>query len=65
MQEILAKYAHELQYSKQNGKLENAMSIIMAYKNDLIMDDVMEYMIAGYFANNYFYEKTENLIEEN
>jgi len=64
IQEILAKYAHELQYSKQNGKLENAMSIIMAYKNDLIMDDVMEYMIAGYFSNNYFYEKTETINKE-
>ena len=65
IQEILAKYAHELQYSKQNGKLENAMSIIMAYKNDLIMDNVMEYMIAGYFADNYFYEKKETINEEN
>jgi len=28
------------------------------------MDSVKEYLIAGYFADNYFYEKTQNLEEK-
>jgi CRISPR-associated protein Csh1 len=62
--DIFQKYAHEIRYSSQNGKVENAVSIIQNYKEDLEMDNVKEYLIAGYFADNYFYEKTETL-EEN
>ena len=62
--DIFQKYAHEFRYSSQNGKVENAVSIIQSYKEDLKMDSVKEYLIAGYFADNYFYEKTEKLEEE-
>jgi hypothetical protein len=62
--DIFQKYAHEIRYSRKNGKVENAVSIIQNYKDDLEMDSVKEYLIAGYFADNYFYEKTETL-EEN
>ena len=62
--DIFQKYAHELKYSSQNRKIENAVSIIQSYKEDLEMDSVKEYLIAGYFADNYFYKKTEEL-EEN
>ena len=63
--EIFNKYAHEFRYSRKNGKVENAISIIRTYKDDLEMDTVKEYLIAGYFADNYFYEKTQNSEEEN
>ncbi len=63
--EIFNKYAHEFSYSRSNGKVENAISIIQSYKEDLEMDRFKEYMIAGYFSDNYFYEKTETLNEEN
>lgn len=59
--EIFNKYAHELQYNKYNGKVENAISIIQTYKEDLNMDSVKEYLIAGYFVNNYFYENKDKL----
>ena len=62
--DIFQKYAHEFRYSKRNGRLENAISIIQSYKDDLEMDRVKEYLIAGYFSDNYFYQKVENL-EEN
>ena len=57
--EVFSKYAHEIKYSSLNGKVENAISIIETYKDDLEMDKVKEYLIAGYFADNYFYEKKE------
>ncbi|CAA6816311.1 MAG: Unknown protein [uncultured Sulfurovum sp.] len=60
--EIHRKYAHELKFDR---KYDNAMSMIMTYRDDLKMDEVTEYMIAGYFSNNYFYEKTETINEEN
>ena len=63
--EIFNKYAHEFRYSRSNGKVENAISIIQSYKEDLEMDRFKEYMMAGYFSDNYFYEKTETLNEEN
>ncbi|XOB62068.1 hypothetical protein ACMC56_15940 [Campylobacterota bacterium DY0563] len=47
--EIHRKYAHELKYDK---RYDNAMSIIQTYQDTLDMDSVMEYMIAGYFADN-------------
>jgi len=62
--EIFNKYSHEFRYSRNNGKVENAISIIQNYKEDLEMDKVKEYIIAGYFADNYFYEKTDKLNEE-
>ena len=62
--EIFAKYAHEFRYSRSNGKVENAISIIQTYREDLVMDEVKEYMIAGYFADNYFYEEKDKLDEE-
>jgi len=64
IQEVLSKYAHELQYNKKNGKLENAMSIIMTYRDDLEMDDVMEYMIAGYFSDNQIQYQNNNIGED-
>lgn len=64
IQEVLSKYAHELQYNKKNGKLENAMSIIMTYRDDLKMDDVMEYMIAGYFSDNQIEYQNNNIGED-
>ena len=62
--EIFNKYAHEFKYNRTNGKVENAISIIRTYKDDVEMDSVKEYLISGYFADNYFYEKTEQLEEE-
>jgi len=59
--EMFAKYAHEFRYSQSNGKVENAISIIQTYREDLVMDKVKEYMIAGYFADNYFYEEKDKL----
>jgi CRISPR-associated protein Csh1 len=47
--EVHRKYAYELRLDR---KYDNAMSIILSYKDDLEMDDVMEYMMAGYFADN-------------
>ncbi len=63
--EIFNKYSHEFKYNRSNGKVENAISIIQNYKEDLKMDEVKEYMIAGYFSDNYFYEKKQTLNEEN
>jgi len=61
MWEIHRKYAHELKFDK---KYDNAMSIIMTYRDDLEIEDVMEYMIAGYFSNNQIKYQNDN-IEEN
>lgn len=47
--EIHRKYAHKLKFKK---RYDNAMSIIQTYQDNLDMDSVMEYMIAGYFADN-------------
>lgn len=47
--EIHRKYAHELKFRK---RYDNAMSIIQTYKDGLRIEKVMEYMIAGYFAQN-------------
>ena len=49
MWETHRKYAHELKFDK---KYDNAMSIVMTYRDDLEMESVMEYMIAGYFSDN-------------
>lgn len=62
--EIFQKYAHEISYNSNNGKVENVMSIIRTY-DEIEMDDFQEYLISGYFADNYFYEKTKKLNEEN
>ena len=54
--EVHRKYAHELKFYK---RYDNAMSIIQTYKDDLNMDEVMEYMIAGYFAKNQILNQTQ------
>lgn len=61
MWEIHRKYAHELKFDK---KYDNAMSIVMTYRDDLEMESVMEYMIAGYFSGNQIKYQDNNL-EEN
>ncbi|AFL68255.1 hypothetical protein [Sulfurospirillum barnesii] len=61
MCEVHRKYAHALKFDKRYG---NAMSMILTYKDDLVMDSVMEYMIVGYFANNQI-KYQDNTIEEN
>ena len=60
MWEIHQKYAHELKFYKQ---YDNAMSMVMTYRDDLEIEDIMEYMIAGYFSNNQL--KYQDKIEEN
>ena len=62
--EIFQKYAHEISYNSSNGKVENAMSIIRNY-DEVNMDKIQEYLISGYFADNYFYEKKETINQEN
>ncbi len=62
--EVFQKYAYEISYNSSNGKVENAMSIIRNY-DEVNMDKVQEYLISGYFADNYFYEKTKTINEEN
>jgi len=54
--EVHRKYAHEL---KPYRRYDNAMCIIQSYKNELNMNDVMEYMIAGYFAKNQILNQTK------
>lgn len=54
--EVHRKYAHELKFYKQ---YDNAMSIIQTYKDNLNIDDVMEYMVAGYFAKNQILNQTQ------
>lgn len=54
--EVHRKYAHELKFYK---RYDNAMSIIQTYKDSLNMDDVMEYMVAGYFAKNQILNQTQ------
>jgi CRISPR-associated protein Csh1 len=61
--DIFQKYAHEIRYSSQNGKVENAVSIIQNYKDDLEMDSVKEYLIAGYFSNNQIRYQDNNTEE--
>ena len=58
MWEIHQKYAHELKFYKQ---YDNAMSMVMTYRDDLEMEDVMEYIIAGYFSNNQLKYQDNNL----
>jgi CRISPR-associated protein Csh1 len=60
MWEIHRKYAHELKFDK---KYDNAMSMIMSYRDDLEIEDVMEYMIAGYFSNNQIRYQDNNIEE--
>lgn len=61
--EVHRKYAHEL---KSDKRYDNAMSIILSYKDDLNMDSVMEYMMAGYFANNQIkYQNNQTQENEN
>lgn len=54
--EVHRKYAHELKFYK---RYDNAMSIIQTYKDSLNMDDVMEYVVAGYFAKNQILNQTQ------
>jgi CRISPR-associated protein Csh1 len=58
--EIHRKYAHELKFDK---KYDNAMSMIMSYRDDLQIEDMMEYMIAGYFSDNQIQYQNNNLEE--
>ena len=61
--EVHRKYAHALQFNK---RYDNAMSIILSYKDDLEMDDVMEYMMVGYFADNQIkYQNNQTQENEN
>ena len=60
MWEIHQKYAHELKFYKQ---YDNAMSMVMTYSDDVEIENIMEYMIAGYFSNNQL--KYQDKIEEN
>ncbi len=55
------KYAHELKFDR---KYDNAMSMIMTYRDDLELDGVMEYMIAGYFSDNQIQYQNKNLGEK-
>ena len=59
--EIHRKYAHELEFDR---KYDNAMSMIMTYRDDLEIESVMEYMIVGYFSDNQIKYQDNNL-EEN
>ncbi len=61
MWEVHKRYAHELKFYKQ---YDNAMSMIMTYRDDLELEDVMEYMIAGYFSNNQLKYQNKNLEEK-
>ena len=61
MWEIHKKYAHELKFDR---KYDNAMSMMMTYRDNLELDDVMEYMIAGYFSDNQIKYQNNNT-EEN
>ena len=54
--EVHRKYAHKLKFKK---RYDNAMSIIQTYKDNLNIDDVMEYMVAGYFAKNQILNQTQ------
>jgi CRISPR-associated protein Csh1 len=54
--EVHRKYAHELKFYK---RYDNAMSIIQTYKDNLNIDDVMEYLVAGYFAKNQILNQTQ------
>lgn len=59
--DVHRKYAHKLKFNK---RYDNAMCIIQTYSDKLVMDGVMEYMIAGYFADNQV-KYQDNTIEEN
>lgn len=65
MFQTFSKYAHDLQNKKYNGIYENGMSIITSYRNDLEIETVKEYLISGYFASNYFFNKQSIETEEN
>jgi CRISPR-associated protein Csh1 len=61
--EVHRKYAHTLKFNK---RYDNAMSIILSYKDDLNMDNVMEYMMVGYFADNQIkYQNNQTQENEN
>lgn len=60
MWEIHKKYAHELKFDR---RYDNAMSMIMTYRDDLEIEDVMEYMIAGYFSDNQIKYQNNNTEE--
>lgn len=59
--EVHKKYAHALKFRK---RYENAMSIIQTYRDDLDMESVAEYMIAGYFADNQILNQTQEEDDE-
>lgn len=59
--EVHRKYAHELKFYK---RYDNAMSIIQTYKDSLKIDDVMEYMVTGYFAKNQILNQTQETENE-
>jgi len=54
--EVHRKYAHKLKFYK---RYDNAMSIIQTYNDNLNIDNVMEYMVAGYFAKNQILNQTQ------
>lgn len=63
IEQIFAKYSHDLKYKSYNGKFENAMGIIITYDNNINVEDYKEYMISGYFTDNYFLSNQENEIK--
>ncbi|MEA3490536.1 MAG: hypothetical protein U9R27_01405 [Campylobacterota bacterium] len=60
MWETHKKYAHELKFDR---RYDNAMSMMMTYKDNLEMDNVIEYMIAGYFSDNQIKYQNNNIGE--
>lgn len=61
--EVHRKYAHALRFNK---RYDNAMSMILSYRDDLDMDSVMEYMMVGYFADNQIrYQNNQQQESEN
>ncbi|MGE0052106.1 MAG: hypothetical protein AB7S49_11350 [Arcobacter sp.] len=61
--EVYRRYAHELKFDR---RYDNAMSMILSYKDNLEMDNVMEYMMAGYFADNQIkYQNNQTQENEN
>lgn len=60
LKEIFAIYKHAFGFN--NVKFKNAMSMVMGYEADRKMVDSMQDMLlAGLLANNVFYEKREDL----
>ena len=51
------------QVAVADRKYDNAMSMIMTYRDDLEIEEVMEYMIAGYFSDNQIQYQNNNIGE--